>query len=132
MQLADRKELISDELSALEDSFAYEDHRLFEEGRYAEIACRFQNRARRMLWFGSFFSAVFAIFAALTFVDYGAEGNTMDLIVGAGYAAIAQSAQFYWTRSGARMSAAAGRTLRLLEESEAAVSAEPQARQAAL
>jgi len=132
MQLADREELAADELSAFEDSFEYEDHRLFEEGSYAEIARRFKNRARHKLWLGVLVSVAFAVLAALTFIDYGGDGDTFGLFVGAGYAAIALSTLLYWTRSSVRMSTTAERVLTLLEEDETAANAESPSPQAAL
>lgn len=121
MRHADREELAAEMLSAFEDRFEYEDRRRFDGGRYEEIAERLERNARHQYRLGIVTSVVFVVFAAFFFVEYGAEGDVLSLLLGGAHAVMALAALEWWTRTSTHIRTSAAQVLTLLEQREAPV-----------
>lgn len=115
----DRRTLAAQELSALEAHFRYEDHRHFEQGEYEPIARRLKRQGQWMFWLGAITGGVFTVWAALQFLDYGAEGNPLGLVLGIAMLAVGWAQQVAQSRQGMRLIVPSERVLALLEPSEA-------------
>ncbi len=123
----DRRTLAAQELSALEAHFRYEDHRDFERSEYEPIARRLKRQGQWVFWLGAITGGVFTIWAMLQFIDYGADGETLDLILGIAMLAVGWAQQVAQSRQGMRLIVPSERMLALLEPPDAT---EPSAEEA--
>jgi hypothetical protein len=115
MTPAYRKLLAAQELAVYRDRFFYQDRRLFEEGRYREIALRFRRHARFQFWLGIAVSLCFVAAGVGALVDRVAGPSTADLLLGISMIVFGFVQQAFWTSTSAQLRSTADRVLKLLE-----------------
>ena len=62
--------------------FLYKDKQLLKKGRYREYALEQIGKASKIFWSVSFSIVLFSWYGIVSFIEYGAEPNWFDLILG--------------------------------------------------
>lgn len=92
------RERAAAELASGEAMFRYEEHRLFGERRYADVAERLLTRVRVQFWVALALSFLLAATAAYHFVAYGTDARISTLILAVGLLIASLGLAIFWTQ----------------------------------
>jgi hypothetical protein len=115
MSPVDRREAAAHIISRLDDRFRFEDHRRIEQGDVRAVAEQLKKQARYQQWTGGLLSVVFATWAALNLIDYGAGSERLDLMLAILMLAFTVGNAAFTAHQSAHITSTADQAIRLLD-----------------
>ncbi len=113
--MSERRDIARSLLAGIHTTALYKDKQMLAAGDLAGYARVMQRRSRIQVWLGIGLAITFTFNGILNIIDYGADGQTFDLVMGIVSIGAALMFLAVWNREGERVRVLTTQALALLD-----------------